>query len=819
MAYQFGSTLTLNDNFSGTMKRAISQQKRFKRDVKKNRDMMEAAFKRRNMDVETRAAQRNIRRAASAVTRFDNAFNEIRNAVAKPIVKVKDKASKALDNIKDKLKEFATNPFVITGGIGGAMFGAGKAMQMGGTMEQQELAMKHFIKVNNDGWGEKEAQEASQNFIAALRKNANETPFETGNVISAGTRAIAVAQGNIKEGMKLVKLAEDMAASNPEKTIQDAMEALADLKMGETERMKEFNFSIDSKQVQAAIASAGGNFTKALNNIKNEQGKSVQDIFGGLASKLADTGLGKVSTVLGKTKSIITDTGKDMLDGMKPALDGIISLLDRVQKPAAEFGKSIQSNMTRAINIFNSLRSKTNNNMGQISQSFQTLKSNMLLVWNNIKPVLTLFKASLIMLGKTGLKMLPTLQTLFNTFKPALNGIGKGLTLVSNQAMKVANTFQGWGFIADMIGTIGMAVVAYKGYVKLAQLATTSWIKVKKIWIGVTKLWTAVTEVQGIKTKILTAYQWALTTAMNANPVGVVIAGIVGLATAFTLAYKHSETFRNIVKATWNGVKAFGGFLVDVGMATLKGFGGMFKALGTIMRGAFVGTINFIKPVVVGGFGFIKNYFTTTFQIYKTIFTTYFGVMKTIVGGTVRTIKAIFTGDFGAIKGIISDTIIQIKNTVLTGFGSLPNGLKNFGTSIKDSLTSGFVSAWKRIQGIIDKIKSAKDKITFWKDDKKPDGSHSAGLRRVPHNNYRANLHKNERILNRREADNYDKVMSGKGQTINNNQESSKKEIKVIIESLVKQMIVREEADIDKIALALAKILEETSINLGGATT
>lgn len=61
-----------------------------------------------------------------------------------------------------------------------------------------------------------------------------------------------ITSGDTKAGMDLVELSENMAALNPGKTVMDAMEALADLKTGETERMKEFGFKISQDDINKA---------------------------------------------------------------------------------------------------------------------------------------------------------------------------------------------------------------------------------------------------------------------------------------------------------------------------------------------------------------------------------------------------------------------------------------------------------------------------------------------------------------------------------------------------------------------------------------
>lgn len=58
-----------------------------------------------------------------------------------------------------------------------------------------------------------------------------------------------------------------------------------------------------------------------------------------------------------------------------------------------------------------------------------------------------------------------------------------------------------------------------------------------------------------IVTKAQTLAQTALNTVMSLNPIFLVVAAIVALTAAFVIAYKQSETFRNIVNGAFGAVK------------------------------------------------------------------------------------------------------------------------------------------------------------------------------------------------------------------------------------------------------------------------
>ncbi len=58
-----------------------------------------------------------------------------------------------------------------------------------------------------------------------------------------------------------------------------------------------------------------------------------------------------------------------------------------------------------------------------------------------------------------------------------------------------------------------------------------------------------------IGTAAWTGAQWLLNAALTANPIGLVVVAVAALVAGIIYAYKHSETFRNIVQAAWTGIK------------------------------------------------------------------------------------------------------------------------------------------------------------------------------------------------------------------------------------------------------------------------
>ncbi|MFC4054646.1 phage tail tape measure protein [Actinomadura syzygii] len=74
-----------------------------------------------------------------------------------------------------------------------------------------------------------------------------------------------------------------------------------------------------------------------------------------------------------------------------------------------------------------------------------------------------------------------------------------------------------------------------------------------------TMAWNAAMAIKNVVTAAGTAAQWLFNAAMLANPIGLMIVGLIALGVGLVVLWKKSETFRNIVKgafsAVWSAIK------------------------------------------------------------------------------------------------------------------------------------------------------------------------------------------------------------------------------------------------------------------------
>lgn len=118
------------------------------------------------------------------------------------------------------------------------------------------------------------------------------------------------------------------------------------------------------------------------------------------------------------------------------------------------------------------------------------------------------------------------------------------------------------GPVAAVVGTLAVAIWAVNTATAVYTATVAALNAVHLITAArtiattaATAIHTAVTRGVWLATNLWTAAQWLLNAALAASPVGVIILILVALVAAIVLAYKNSETFRNIVQAAWDGIR------------------------------------------------------------------------------------------------------------------------------------------------------------------------------------------------------------------------------------------------------------------------
>lgn len=241
---------------------------------------------------------------------------------------------------------------------------------------------------------------------------------------------------------------------------------------------------------------------------------------------------------------------------------------------------------------------------------------------------------------------------------PVLNGIGKVISFLGNHL----------NVVIPIVGALTAAFVTYKAVVLACNIAekvryqqTLAMMAGQKLSTAAALKMIAVQKMQAVSTKLVAGAQKVLNLVMTANPIGIVIAAVVALGTAFVLLYKKCEPFRKFINGIGAGIKK--GFLAVI--EWFKGipsfFGNLFSKMGEGIKNGFNAVINWFKNLPAT----FSNIFNRAKNIVDNAvakITEKFPVLGTILGGVIGGIKV----HFNYLKTIFSNVIGFIKN-VFTG--------------------------------------------------------------------------------------------------------------------------------------------------------
>lgn len=215
--------------------------------------------------------------------------------------------------------------------------------------------------------------------------------------------------------------------------------------------------------------------------------------------------------------------------------------------------------------------------------------------------------------------------------------------------------------------------------IALGTLLATTWLVSKA-----TAAWSAVSGIAAAASSLFAESTVEVDAAMDANPIGLVTIAIAALIAGLILAYKHSETFRNVVDAMGHGltkippiIGAVVGFVKDHWMLMLTLIGG---------------PTGLLVALIIKHFSAIKAFVTTA------------------ISDVVATAKDV--GKFATLVGDhIADVVQFFKNLpgkVTNALDALPGQLLSLGGQLIQGLVHGIENG---AQTVLNAVTSLVDKI------------------------------------------------------------------------------------------------------------
>lgn len=271
-------------------------------------------------------------------------------------------------------------------------------------------------------------------------------------------------------------------------------------------------------------------------------------------------------------------------------------------------------------------------------------------------------------------------KALVTAFQTIYNYVDKAIKRIKQVAMAVSE----WeGFIPVVLGLV-TAITSYYTILgllwtrkKLIIAVTKAYQTIQKIGIALTAANTAAniafTKAGGGLKGVLAALRAAqlkLNIAMVANPIGLVIALVAGLVVGLVVAYKRSETFRNIVNKAFASIKQVAMTVFNWFKNELPKLAARFKKWADDSYNSTVGAMRNMKDKLVS---FFRNMISGANDLYK---------------GMTASIRNLRDKVVGFFRSMISSANNMYNKTI--------QAMRNFKTGI----INAFKAAWDTVKRV-----------------------------------------------------------------------------------------------------------------------
>lgn len=164
----------------------------------------------------------------------------------------------------------------------------------------------------------------------------------------------------------------------------------------------------------------------------------------------------------------------------------------------------------------------------------------------------------------------------------------------------------------------------------------------------------AQTLVQSAVSKGAAAAQWLLNAAMEANPVGLIVAALVGLIAVFVLLYKHSTTFRNAMNAAFHAVTAAAQWAFD-----------WIKQHWPLILAILTGPVGIAVLLIVKNWDKIRSGLSTVIDGAKGLWNGFMGFLRGIPAKVGTALSGMWS--------VIKDGFKAVLNGVIDVWNSMPS--------------------------------------------------------------------------------------------------------------------------------------------------
>jgi phage-related protein len=266
--------------------------------------------------------------------------------------------------------------------------------------------------------------------------------------------------------------------------------------------------------------------------------------------------------------------------------------------------------------------------------------------------------------------------------KSAIVGIGNAAKTAGTAALSGAKSLGAWALAAGKSAASAIASTASIVAQKVAMLAGK------------------------VATGIATAAQWLWNAALTANPIGLVIAAIVGIVAALVLAYNKVGWFKAFVDAAFRGISAVVGWVVNF-------IRNNWQTLLAILTGPIGLAVLFITKnwdTIKAGFGTVKAFIVGAISAIAGWFISKWQGIARVAQSIVDGLRSGWTKAKDWVISMVAKmvaSIVGVKNRVTGSLGRVFDTLKSGATKARNFVTSMVARIVSTVVGIKNRVLSS----------------------------------------------------------------------------------------------------------------
>lgn len=416
-------------------------------------------------------------------------------------------------------------------------------------------------------------QQKGDQYLKTIQDYAAGTSY-TSNDWAASLRTVGKKIGNTDDLKKYMQTIEQLVTLMPEQGLQGAAFAMRELQGGQVGSLAN-RFDI-SKQYLNPLKKVTDPMQQAsmLSDILDKQyGFGVNQI-----NEMKQQPLMQLNAMKGHVTNIKGNMAQGILAQVAPAITDFNKAYQSgkfnnlIQSVSTGLGKATAAVMNFGKNIFEIFSSgQLQSKAAPFMHIFTDIKDAVIKAWPNIKAIIMNVGQIFVLAANDINRAWPKVWPVVNK---VLQDTIKVVKIVTDQIVKH------WPTVISIVEGVAGAFVAWK----IVSGITTTFGALQKVMA----LWRA-------GTLLATVAQWALNTALLANPVGLIITLVAGLVIGFIALYKNNEAFRDSVNKCFTWLKTEGVKALDIGRKAINAIGAEFQNIKTYIDNAFDSFMSFVE--------------------------------------------------------------------------------------------------------------------------------------------------------------------------------------------------------------------------------